>query len=209
MRRGFTLLEVLIASSIMMVAVGITYAVWQTVTTSFNILQSHVTARQEVRKVSNTIIGDIRNACYLYADRNVTIQGVNYDVGAIDVAKHDLLLAAPENPNVGNVTYTVVGYHLEQDNTDPANPTAHNLVRTEWNNITPVTPDTPAVINLSALTGGQKKIVARYIDSARFSFTIRKSGNSIDIRPLATKREYSNQHPVDVQVFMSVNIKNK
>ena len=207
--RGFTLLEVMIASAIMMIAISITYAVWRTISMSFNVLQSHVTARQEVRNASNTIYTDVRNACYLYANRDVTIEGDQYDVGKIDETKNSLLLAIPENANVGSITYTVVGYHLRPNTSDAANPDAHDLIRKEWTNITPPTSDTPQVINISNLTGGKEKIVARYVDPTRFSFTIRSNGNSVDIRPLATKREISSQQPVDVKVFMTINIKNK
>lgn len=207
--KGMTIIELIIASSILLVALTITFMVWHTTTRSFNVLQSHVTARQEVRKASDAIRADVRNAGYLFANRQVTVQGVNYDVGNIDVAKPDIILAIPENPNVGAVTYTIVGYHIEQNTTDPVNTNAFDLVRTEWTGVNPPTPDTPASIDLTTLTGGSRKTVARYIDPNRFSFTIRQSGNSVDIRPLARHQVIPNQQPVDVEVFMTINIKNK
>jgi len=206
---GMTLIELMIASSILLVAVGITYAVWRTITQSFYVLESHVRSRQEVRIAANTIHDDVRNSVYLYAGRTATIEGVNYNVALIDSEGTDMLMAIPENANPGATTYTIVGYYLKPNNSDPVNPNAHDLMRYERNGVTPITADMPNTINLANVNGGKTVTVAHYMDPNYFSFKIRDNGNSIDIRPLARKQEISNQQSVITSIFTTINIKNK
>ena len=207
--RGHTLIELLMASTIMLVTLTLAYTSLSASRTNYNILESRVSARQELLKLSNYIHNDVRNAAYVFVNRNVEMDGIQFELKDIDEPSGGMILALPENLGLGTQTYTIIGYYLERTKGDSINTDTRDMVRYEKTGVVPQIIDTPASIDLENVTGGNRKIIARNIDPDRLSFTIRDNGNRVDINPVATRRQIPNQKPAEVEVFTSVNLRNK
>lgn len=206
---GFTLIEVMLGALIMLVILGMTFFAFFFTRSNYNMLDSRVTARQAVLKAANLIQRDVRNSAYVFPDREVRINDVELETNRIDEESKDMILAVPEGVTGGPETYTVVAYYLYKDDSDPVNTNANNLARMEIKNVSPLVSGTPSTIDLGTLTGGSRKLVAKYIVKDKFSFVIRDNGTSVDINPIATHKNIPNQKPIEVEIFSSVNLRNK
>jgi hypothetical protein len=206
--KGATLIELMVAMALFFTTITIVYAAWQSAFSNFYILSSHTDARREVRQSINPIIDDVRNACYAYAGNTYTMGGITYTLPHIGTAGNSLILSIPENDNTGSVTYTVVGYYLLSD-PDPLNPNAYKLMRFLKTGVTPATADDPTTINLNAISTGETRVIARYIDASQFKITVGDNGNDVTIAPLSRIQEKSGQKPVEIKVVVVVNLRNK
>ncbi|MFP4497264.1 MAG: PilW family protein [Vulcanimicrobiota bacterium] len=187
-RRGFTLLETVISLGLFLMILSIAFVTWFHSYKNYHKLETRMELRQQLRFAGDRISDDIKNASYVFAGRNAIIEGNSYEVPKFEESGTDLIMAIPENALVGNLTYTIIAYRLEKNDSDESNTDAYDLVRYEASGIVPETVDTPATINLDAISGGQEKIVSRYVDASRFQFIIKDLGKSVEVKPLATKR---------------------
>ncbi len=206
---GHTLVELLLASAVLMITLTVAFASLSSSRNYSNLLESRVSSRQELLKLSNYIHRDVRNSAYVFINRNVFIEGVEFEIGGLDEPGRSLILAVPEKLQDHEETYTVIAYYLDETTRDSVNITTRDIIRYEVNHVEPDIPNTPASIELESLSGGSNRVVARYVDPELLSFTVRDNGNRVDINPIATKREISNQKPVQVELFTSVNLRNK
>ncbi|MCE1248947.1 MAG: hypothetical protein LWY06_20105 [Firmicutes bacterium] len=206
--RGYTLIETLIACILLFVIFYIIFTFSSAYKTNYNILESRASARQAVRQVLNEISSDILNCSYVFADRVVTAQGVTYTLPAINQSSANLLIAIPETPNRGSITYTIIGYYLVKNTANTLIPNTFNLMRYEAKGITPPQADTPSTIQFTSITNGTNRLIARNLTNS-FSFIVNDNGKSITVTPCATWKEIANQPPVELKFTSTFNIRNE
>jgi hypothetical protein len=206
--RGATLVEILVASIILMIVMTIAYTNWWLLSRHFYFLSAHIEARQEIRRVTNFIAGDVKNSSYLFANRDVTVESINFNLPNVGEKGNAIIMAIPENPEPGSMTYTIVAYYLSSSSSDSANPHTRDLIRYENRGITPLKADIPSTIDLENLKSGAVRNVAKYIDPQGFSVVIGNNGRSSELVIQTSKNVERNTKPIKTNVIFCVNIRN-
>jgi prepilin-type N-terminal cleavage/methylation domain-containing protein len=169
--RGYTLMELMIAASLFLVAMLIATMSFRAAIRSFNHQKALLDNRQNGRKSLASISEYLRLGRYIYTDMSVTIEGHTYTIPAVGASSKELLFAYPCSGIKGGIRYCVVGLYLRtRIPADSANRSASQLMLymnkgTDGNGIVPQTADDPATIDLDALTRGSLRMIADYVYS--------------------------------------------
>ena len=170
-RRGFSLVEVMVAASMSLLLMGVIWAGIKVLRTS----TLNVNASQEPRKQLRAALGnlqkDLRQAAYLFPAGSYDLDnGDKIEIPAPGSTGDALAFAIPEN-SVSPILYTVVVvYTKPRGKTDINNPKARTLVYLKATGVDPPTSDLPGEIDLETLplSGGKKVFDAYLADSDGF-----------------------------------------
>lgn len=217
-KSGYTVVEILVSSGVLLILLIMAFAFWSNVSAGSKIQQDQIDSRQNIRNAINFLQRDIRAGAYVFANRNVTVGGRQYSVPTVEGTGRELLFAYPENNDLGEVTYTVLGYYLQKKTRveggqeyplDEANPDAYHLMRFEAVGIKPQTADAPESIDLEAITAGNTRSVADYIDGDNFEIYIGSNTEYIDIT-LGAKRRTVSSKRYETSIYpITINLRNK
>ncbi|MEW6276980.1 MAG: prepilin-type N-terminal cleavage/methylation domain-containing protein [Candidatus Eremiobacterota bacterium] len=159
-RRGYTLAEVLAATALFLLVVGMAASAAQLVRRSFHHHLARVQSRQDARNLLGDLRLRVRAACYVYSGFQQSMDGHQYSVPSPGQTGPDVVFAVPEE----DPGYTVVGVYLEpRTPPDPRNPSACRVVLYSRPGVIPPVSQSPASISLTTLSGGTRKRYDCYV----------------------------------------------
>ncbi len=207
---GHTLIEIVVAMTIFLCVLSVVYSGFLMVRRNFHHQSANVEIRQRARVSIDNISQYLRMGAYVFDNRTVTIQGVNYTVPAAGATGYSIVFAIPENGTAGAITYTIIGYYLRtRPVPDLANPNARQLMMYQKTNVTPPIADTPSSISLSGLTGGSFRMIGDYyVRPEGLSFSLSNPTKTIKIHLEVEKRDLSNMPLVEEELDTQVTLRN-
>jgi Tfp pilus assembly protein PilW len=208
--RGTTFIELLIAISIFITVISITYVSWRVVSLNFNLISSKVDARQKARTGVDYVQKDISMASYIFSGRNVTFGSHSYTIPLPGNKATSMLLAIPENADWTH--YKIIGYYISPKSpADPANPNAYTLYRQEASNIAETTVGPVQSMDFTKIPSGSvsTRVVSDYIDSAKMSFTAGEQSRYMDVVMATNKRQLTNSKYEPALLELTISLMNK
>ncbi len=194
-KHGFTIAEIMVASGLFLILMLVGLGTLRVVQNTGDHLKGRSLPRQQLRALVSHLQHEVRAATFVY-DVNATLNfGPNTSFAFLGAPPHDpnqaparsLLMAIPESSDAAT-TYRISSLFLEPDtSTDAAYENSHQVVVTSTENMSGMTPGSPADIPLNALPvnrtsvkrfqtaspgDGLKMRLSESLDSLQFEFVI-------------------------------------
>lgn len=151
-RRGVTIIEVLVASSLTLLLMISAETAVRYVGQATNRMRRQIEPRQQIRSFLLNLRQDLQASSYLFTPYSGTLLGVPVSVGAPGVPGTALLFAVPEDDS-SDTRYTVCWVYTQaRTQADSNNPTVRELVYQKFMPTKTVPADTPGA--LAAMFGG-------------------------------------------------------
>ena len=210
-KRAFTLTEMLTVMVILIMISIILHSVFRQVYSYYDILTSHPDVNRQTRAVAAIMGKDIRNASYVFSGQSATIEDMCFSVPPVDgPGGSEILLALPDfNRETGEIpSYTVVGYYLQKDTSDPTSKNRYKLMRYSASGIVPAAAHDPDTIDLSTVRGGITRVCARFLLQSDYLLSIENSGKSVNLVMTVEKQRINCSAPARSQLRFAMNLRN-